>query len=257
MKLSWRQIAFFQQTGYYKLDETLPDLLIDSLRSKVIDHIEGEVPPYRTQNNRIMRLDQLADRDPIFKELIAHEQLLEPLQSMLGPNIEFHLSRHNHVTLNRRGDNKEGQGGMGYHADCLQWSRPIITTIVYLDESTIENGATILIPSTHTLPHIGMPPGGRGGNWLADHSEYLELKNQGIPVPMPKGGVLFFNGLLFHTAGVNHTDNSRMSITLGYRSVDELSKDGMEVCNLVRGERLYRGNDVDVETKNWAGGVVI
>jgi ectoine hydroxylase-related dioxygenase (phytanoyl-CoA dioxygenase family) len=217
--------------------------------------IKEGVKPYRTEAGQIIRLDQLSQRNPVYRELIEHPVILDALESLLGPNIEFQIKRHNHLTLNRRGDNLEGQGGMGFHADSLQWSRPIVTVIVYLDEATVENGATQIIPGTHMLPYLGMPPGGRGGNWLADHHEYLDLLGQAVPVPMRKGGVLLFHSLLFHSTGVNTTDRSRVSITLGYRAVDELSRDGVEVCELVRGSRLYRGNDVDVETGNWRGGI--
>lgn len=256
MKLTPNQVAFFRHNGYFLLTETVPEPLLNSVRSLALDHFKNEVKPYRTQSGHITRIDQLWDRDPLFRELILHPVLLEPLQSLLGPNIEFQRLRHNHATFNRRGDNKEGWGGMGYHRDSLQWSRPIITAVIYCDESTVERGATCVIPGSHFLPYVQMPPGGRGGNWLSDHVGYEDLRFQSLPVPAPKGGILLFDSLLFHTAGVNRTDESRISIALGYRSVDELSLNGQEQCELVCGERVYRGNDADVRTGNWLGDVV-
>ncbi len=256
MKLTENQVNFFRQTGYFLLQETIPEPLVAAVKDVALDHVTAKVKPYRTQAGQVVRLDQLWDRAPVFQELIRHPVLLEPLGSLLGPNIEFHRLRHNHITLNRRGDNKEGWGGMGYHRDSLQWSRPIITAIVYCEETTLDNGATFVIPGTHLLPYVQMPRGGRGGNWLSDHVGYEDLRRQGLPVLAQKGGVLFFDSLLFHTAGVNRSDASRVSVALGYRSVDELSLDGHERCQLVLGERLYRGNDVDGQTGNWPGEIV-
>ena len=46
-----------------------------------------------------------------------------------------------------------------------------------------------------------------------------------------------------HSAGKNNTDGSRMSMTVGYHSVDELSGVDGPKRVLVRGERIYMGND--------------
>jgi hypothetical protein len=46
-----------------------------------------------------------------------------------------------------------------------------------------------------------------------------------------------------HSAGKNHTDGTRLSRTVGYHSVDELSGVDSSKRALVRGERIYMGND--------------
>jgi ectoine hydroxylase-related dioxygenase (phytanoyl-CoA dioxygenase family) len=67
--------------------------------------------------------------------------------------------------------------------------------------------------------------------------------DQLVPVPMPAGGLLVIDSMLLHSVGHNRTEGTRISMTLGYHSVDEL----MDVPNpkrlLVRGERPYAGND--------------
>ena len=51
------------------------------------------------------------------------------------------------------------------------------------------------------------------------------------------------NSLVMHTAGPNLTAGTRTSMTVGYHSVDELAGVGNPRRVLVRGERIYRGND--------------
>lgn len=255
--LTYGQVAFFRHCGYFALEQVIPEALVDAVHATTLEHVRSQIRPFRRHDGRIVRLDQLWDRAQVFREVIEHPVIMKPLVSLLGPNIEFMRLRHNHATLNGRDDNTEGRGGMGYHRDSLQWSRPIITVIVYCDAATYDNGATLVIPGSHFLPYVGMPLDGRGGNWLKDHPEYREHERQGVPVAMPRGGVLLFDSLLFHSSGRNRTDDTRMSLTLGYRSVDELCRDGREECELVRGERIYRGNDEDVKTGNWFGDVVV
>jgi phytanoyl-CoA hydroxylase len=238
--LSETEIRFFRDTGYFKAKETLPDENVERMVSVIKDHIERKIQPYRVNSKGVIRrLDQVLSRDPIFLETLRLPAILDPLQSLLGPNIEIALYRHNHSTLNLAGDIP-----FRFHRDILQWSRTIVTALIYLEESSIENGCTYVVPSTHFLPFAGMPPDGGGGNWAGDHSEYQFVEAQAIPVPMQRGGVLFINSLMFHSVGVNSTSKSRMSSTFAFHSVDDLSETTSDSKRLLlTGERIYMGSD--------------
>lgn len=251
------QFSHFQQSGYLIVDGCVPPSLLDRVESVVWRDIEDRVLPYRSANGAITRLDQLWDRDAVFREVIEHPILLDALEVILGPHIEFLIRRHNHVTLNGPSHQVAGRGGDGLHRDSLQWSQPIVTVLVYLDESTVQNGATILIPGSHVLPFAGMPPDGGGGSHLRDHDEYQPYANQGLACEMPRGGILLFNSLLFHSVGRNRSGTERMSMTFGYRSVDELQPTPRGYARVVRGEAIYRGNDADVRRKRWQGDVFV
>jgi ectoine hydroxylase-related dioxygenase (phytanoyl-CoA dioxygenase family) len=162
-------------------------------------------------------------------------QVLDPLEALLGPNIELITNRHNHATL-RLAD----EGANYFHRDVLQWSRPIVTILFYLEETTVENGCTWVIPGTHLLP-------GRMGNDLSKDEGLVRagVFDQAVPVPMPEGSLLALDSLTIHTAGKNTTPGTRISMTVGYHSVDELSRVENPRRVLVRGERIYGGNDLD------------
>jgi hypothetical protein len=49
--------------------------------------------------------------------------------------------------------------------------------------------------------------------------------------------------MIMHGAGQNRTDGTRISLTVGYHSADELSDVENPKRVLVRGERRYLGND--------------
>ncbi len=238
MKLTPEQVLLFRHNGFLKLPERLPDTIVEKLKALIRRHIREEVAPIvRDREGRVVRISNLWGRDPLFDEVIACPQILDPLEALLGPNIEYITNRHNHATLRLAGEDD----GTDYpHRDVMQWTRSIVTVLVYLEESTTETGCTRVIPGTHQL----LP--GLGKAYLsADHPlTRTGVLDQAVPVPMPAGGLLAIDSLILHAPGKNHTPGTRISMTLGYHSVDELCRQPNPQRVLVRGERIYQGNDV-------------
>ena len=75
--------------------------------------------------------------------------------------------------------------------------------------------------------------------WVAESN----LLSQAIPVPISAGDILLMDGLVFHRIGPNYTQNTRMSMTFGYHSADELRPEEDPTRIIVSGTRTYRGND--------------
>lgn len=234
MSLTHEQTRLFRHNGFLKLPDRLPEEVVVRLKATIWRDIREEVEPVvRDRQGRVVRISNLWDREPIFRETVTSPQVLDPLESLLGPNIELVLNRHNHATL------RLAEDGMSYlHRDVLQWSRPIVTVLFYLEETTVENGCTYMIPGTHLLP--GFASHGVDEDERATRDGIL---GQAVPVPMPAGGMLIINSLVIHGAGANRTDGTRMSMTVGYHSVDELCDVPNPKRVLVRGERRYSGND--------------
>ena len=243
MFLSQKQIDFFRNVGYLKLSDKFSDIIVKLLTELIYKDISERVQPFQTNDKgRLQKLSALIERNSIFQETFSSDIILNPLESLLGPNIEFTKNRHNHATVNFKGAVRRR-----LHRDILQWSRGLITVIIFLEESTIENGCTEIIPCSQYFQFIGKP--NNGGTWMDEHKIYEDLIGQSLPIPMPEGGILLIDGLAFHTVGENQTNETRMSITLGYRSVDELnSAINNSDSLLVRGERVYKGNDLNYKS---------
>lgn len=237
--LSHEQARHFAAQGYYRLPEVYsPDELL-ALRTFVLHEAEKEGLA-DASDGTAMKMYGLYDRNPsLMHDTVTHPKLIGALQSLLGPNVIFVKNRHNHATVN----NHRGEPAEGLHRDILQPTRGLITASILLEESSIENGATRIIPGSHFLPNVGAPQKDGGGTWMADHAEFDGMDDQAVQVPMPAGSVLLFNGLVFHGVGANASGKTRTSITLGFRSVDELEKNQGDHCVLVAGENIYRGND--------------
>lgn len=238
--LSVEQLRFFRNTGYLRLSEIVNNTHLDEM-TRVIDlNINNKIPPYRVnKDDEICRLDQILDRSPVFLEVLRLPEILHPLISILGPNIEIAKFRHNHSTLNRRDD-------IPYrlHRDIQHWTRALVTLIIYLERSTVTNGCTHIIPTSQFLPFEGPQSGDGGGNWADEHELAGSLIEQALPIPMDRGGVLLIDSLAYHSVGINSTNASRMSVTFALHSVDDLSNSEDDPNRiLLIGKRIYKGTD--------------
>ena len=232
MALTREQIHHFRHNGYLRIRECLPAETVQRLKETIARDISNEVEPVvRDSSGQVVRLSNVVERDPVFLETASCSLVLDPLESLLGPHIELIRNRHNHATLRPASGNREE----GLHRDVKQWSRTIFTVIYYLEESTVENGATLVVPGSHHFPGIE----GR----LYDETWAKMLLEQAVPVPMPEGGMLITDSMIMHGVGQNRTDQNRTSMTMGYHSVDELADIENPKRILVRGDRPYGGND--------------
>lgn len=236
MSLTNEQVRFFRDHGYLRLQGRFSSDVVVATRQEVIDQSARRVEPLRRNpDGRVTRLSHVYERSAVFRAIIESEVLLAPLESLLGPNVEFFLNRHNHATINFRNAIQRR-----LHRDNLHWARPLVSAIVYLEEATTSNGCTEVIPGSHLLPY--MANSNNGGTWMDEHEVYRALMGQALPVPMAEGGILLLDGTVFHTVGVNGTDGTRISMTLAYTAVDELlGIDELAHRVLMRGRRVYKG----------------
>ena len=235
MSLTPEQVHLFRHNGFIKLPRRLPEGMVARIKEAIWRDIEGEVAPVaRDKQGRVVRVSKVWERGGVFQEAMTAPEVLDPLEALLGPNIELILNRHNHATLRLAGD-----GTDYFHRDVLQWSRTIVTVLFYLEDTTVENGCTLLVPGTHLL----LPGVTENALKSVEWDQRSGVLEQAVPLPMPAGGLVAIDSMVMHSAGRNTTPGTRISMTMGYHSVDELS--GVENPRrvLVRGKRVYNGND--------------
>ena len=227
--LTAEQLWLFRIAGFVKLPGVLPAATVEALQDVIRTDIDAAVDPVvRDREGRIVRLSNVLDRAPVFKEVATHPLVLDPLEDLLGPGIELLRNRHNHVTLRLPDPRAEV-----LHRDVPQWSRGIVTVLFFLEESTCERGCTQLVPGSHLLPWSGNP---------AETISRARLTDQVVRAEMPVGGLLAIDSLLWHSVGPNRTGQTRTSMTMGYHSVDDLASVEDPQRLLVRGGRAYTGH---------------
>jgi phytanoyl-CoA hydroxylase len=246
MHLTAEEFFLFDHNGYYLVKQALAPDVLDTLKATIARHAEERITPIVCEDPkrpgfgingdipgaRVLRLSKVLTRDPVFRTAASSEKLMAVLQDLLGPNVDVVLNRHNHVTLR-----PPGAAQLEWHRDVANWSRPIISAVFYLENSTLENGCTWILPgSQHLLSYHAQLSG------HARMDSLDQLGHQALPIPANAGDVLLMNGLALHGAGGNQTNATRMSMTLGYHAVDELGPREEPDKLLVAGERVLRHN---------------
>jgi len=238
MTLTHEQVTHFRRVGYFRIDNVIDDALADELLACVAGdcpHLDATVTPISTAKQYRM----YEQHHSTMSRLVTHPDVVAAVSSILGPNVVFVTNRHNQSAMNY-----PGNVDTRLHRDVLHWSRNVITVVAYLADANEQNGCTCVVPGSQHLPLVGVPQAAGGGTWMELHPEFEGLLDQAIPVPVRRGGILIFDGLLFHAAGANNTTSPRPAVVLGYRSVDELEADPDPANQiLVAGRRIYRGND--------------
>lgn len=237
MKPTEEDLWYFKHTGFYRVPECLPHGLVDRLNAVTDAQIEEMVEPvvWEKTGSRtpadVRRLSKILDRDPVYLEAATHPIVLEALEGVLGPNIELLTNKHNHLMVR-----PPGSEYVYWHSGEEPYGPTLITALIYLEESTLENGCIRIVPGSHLRPFVR--PRRPGGGFLES-----DLYHKSLPVPMPCGGVLLFNDCCFHGSGTNGSERSRRSMTLAFQAHDahDIYKSDPEKI-LVHGERVYTGH---------------
>ncbi|MCY3885486.1 MAG: phytanoyl-CoA dioxygenase family protein [Gammaproteobacteria bacterium] len=130
-------------------------------------------------------------------ELLLDDRLLSLIEEILGP--DFQVSG---VAAMRPGP---GDRRQHLHTDDGHYPIPrphpplIVNTLIALDPFTAQNGATEVIPKSHRF------------------KERLSQEPATVTVEMPAGGLLLWDGALWHRGGGNSTkDSYRRSINVNF-----------------------------------------
>lgn len=152
--------------------------------------------PRLDPNPHNIRVNNLPDMDPIFVELLRHPRALPIVHAMLGENALVSNFSAN-VAL-------PGSASMNIHADQAlvapaPWNQCWLMNVIWcLDDVRAENGGTLYIPGSHRFRERGdVPP--------KDARELASLT-------APAGSFIVMEGRLWHTSGVNVTENERRAL---------------------------------------------
>jgi fumagillin biosynthesis dioxygenase len=147
-----------------------------------------------------IRVFDLLDIDPVFRDLIRHPVALEAVRTLLGP--EFLISN---FTANIA---RPGAGSMSLHSDQAlvvpePWLEPWSINVIWcLTDVHFENGATLFVPDSHKVSRVsdlGPDPAAR-------------LR----PFEAKAGSIIAMDGRLWHTSGKNVTADSDRALLFGY-----------------------------------------
>lgn len=193
------------QHGFLLLERLIPPDTTTALREHalslaVAEQEAGKGHSYLA-NDSAQRVWNLVAKGEIFEEAIQHPKMLAAMAYLLGADCTL-----SSFTVNVL---YPGAPEAGLHIDYplsgLPTPRPnfpmVANSVWFLDDWTLENGATRCVPGSHrrleALPEPGMA-----------YDDALQICG-------PRGSVLIVNGAIWHGSSENRTNESRVGL-LGF-----------------------------------------
>ncbi len=188
--------------GYLILEDFMGDRLLAELRHRVDELFlsEGDQAGAEfKQEEQTRRLANLVDKGEVFGRAIAMPEILEAVGHVLGP--EFKLS-----SLNVRSANPQSTWVQPLHCDMAAIADErgywVANTVWMLDDFTLENGPTRLVPGSHRW---GRLPQDTLADPKAPHPDEILLTGKA-------GSVVVMNAHLWHGGTANRTDRPRCAM---------------------------------------------
>jgi len=171
-------------------------------------------------------------------EMVSHPQVLDAVQSILGPDLLIWNTR---WFAKIPGDRTY----ISWHQDAQYWGlRPpeVTTAWIALSESTPENGCMRVVPGSHRHPLLPQRDTYAPDNALSRGQEISVEVNEAEAVDMclQPGEMSLHHVAIVHGSNVNHSLKPRIGLAVRYIT-PEVVQDGPErqIAMLVRGEDRY------------------
>jgi ectoine hydroxylase-related dioxygenase (phytanoyl-CoA dioxygenase family) len=226
-------VVFFHTVGYLRIPALAEPEECGQLRDIAYRIAEESNQGHVASRPERTRIDDVVTMDSAYLAFASSDRLLSALAPIIGPNIELVENRHNHLSIYRTSATDR------LHRDVLQWSRSILTVLIYLSDCTDPAAATRVVPGSHLWPSTGQA--NNGGTWLDESPVYSGLSEQAVAVPTGAGDAILMHGQLYHAGAGASAVGERIVLTLAFRSVDELFEEEPQRGRLVSGRRIYRG----------------
>ena len=225
------QRASYDDRGYVIVPNLLTPSEIAGLRAALVDLLK-EAEGLTTSNDRffvvvgddgqrhVTRVRHPNGYHDAFRELISNPNLLDLVETLIGPDIQFVNSK-----INLKPPRNESfaypwhqEWPFNPHTNFDQ-----LTVTIPLEDTTEQNGCLRVIPGSHKdgpVPHeYGRYFGVKSEELVKDCSRHVSLV-------VPAGGVTAHHCCLLHSSTPNFSTASRDVIFLDYRSADNVQLHG-------------------------------
>jgi len=188
--------AALMRDGYVIIERLLDAKTCDAIRTETL-RLLGAPGRNQFEGFKTQRLYNVLAKTRAFDDLIDHPSLLALLDHLFEPNYLLSQAQAINIT--------PGEDAQQLHFDDSFYKIPrprpaLAASVIWaIDEFTPENGATDIVPGSHS--------------WDA---ETFPTREQSIPCVMPAGSMVVFLGTLWHGGGANRTTRDRLAFTNQY-----------------------------------------
>jgi hypothetical protein len=196
------------ELGYLVLPGFVPPALLDEIRDRVETLWAEEGDDAGSEFRRepgTRRLANLVDKGTIFAEIVSMPKILACMEYVIGPRYKL-------SSLNARSTNPHNGESQPWHADtgavADEHGYWVCNSMWMLDDFTVENGATRMLPRSHTWRRLPEPA--NAGS--LDGEELVTGK---------AGTVVVMNAHMWHGGTANRTDRCRRALHAFYTRSDK------------------------------------
>ncbi|PCJ60879.1 MAG: phytanoyl-CoA dioxygenase [Planctomycetota bacterium] len=211
--LSKEEKSFLDKNGYLPFEDIMSEEELLAFRSRLgeLSKEEGDTAGKEVQEEEgTMRLTNLVNKDPMFEKCISHPKVLAAIHHVLG---DFKLS-----SLNSRaampGGGRQGLHVDNVHDDLEPSDYRVCNAIWLLDNFTVENGATRLVPGSHLT---GKSPNTVLYDTMTDHPDQIQIVAKA-------GTVVIVNSHTWHAGTANKTNLPRRGMHAYYCRRDQVQQ---------------------------------
>jgi len=213
MQLTQGEVRRFQEEGYLVLPALLPEAkrrayraMFDELvaRSRELVASEGGFNLAPDADGRpipgcLHKVQGVAVVDPRVLSLAREPEILDPVESLLGPDIDVFGTKFYPM-------DRAGATSTGWHQDNHYFgtdSERVVSCAIYLDETGPENGCLQVVPRSHQARVLVTHE--RGAGEMA-HGSWTDVdEGAAVDVACPPGTAVLFSANLLHGARPNRS----------------------------------------------------
>lgn len=216
----------YAQQGFVVLEPALTEQMVVDARHGLTDLIHGQVPEFDQVQFEGHTAEELSAMTPQQRELsvrrvfsfckyesrldavMRHPQLLAFVTKLMGGREPICFQE---MALLKPPHGREKPWHQDNAYFDLDINEPVVGVWIALDDATIENGCMHVIPGSH---HQGPKVHFQRRDWQICDTDIL---GQSITaVPLKAGGLMFFNGLMYHGTPHNPTQLRRRALQFHY-----------------------------------------
>ena len=210
-------VEAFDNQGFCVIPKLLDASQLERQREALAPWVDdGPMGRNVFEGTRTHRIYAMLAKDPVFAELVAHPVSLALAEHYLGQSCLLSACLAIHL--------QPGESAQPWHTDDghTSLSPPHdllgVSTFWALDDTTVENGATEVLPGSHRWSETEFPGVLRDQDFAtgADVAGDLGSHPDAVKVIMPAGSLMIARGDLWHRGGANRSDTARCLITPQY-----------------------------------------
>jgi len=211
-------VEAFDTQGFCVIPELLDAVQVERQRKALAPWVdEGPMGRNVFEGTRTHRIYAMLAKDAVFAELVAHPVSLAWAEHYLGQSCLLSACLAIHL--------QPGESAQPWHTDDGHTSLTPphdllgVSTFWALDDTTVENGATEVLPGSHHWSETEFPGVLKDQDFATGEKDATDdpgAHPDALKVTMPAGSLMIARGDLWHRGGANRSDTARCLVTPQY-----------------------------------------